>query len=184
MQEDRRGESRLARLVARDRVEVGADHRRVAVHVADARQPFAGGCASRSIDQPLIRSRIGRCSPAVFVADMPIRATDTGVGAVAEELEPLTVPGQHAAERERSGRCRTVTRPSLAERSRAVPAQPRRHRRLLALPYPARRVRDDLQRRRRGIPRVGRDDHELPSRRMSRRQRLGSCDVTCCPWRE
>ena len=40
MQEDGCGKSWLAGVVAGDRIEVGADHRRMAVHVADARQPF------------------------------------------------------------------------------------------------------------------------------------------------
>ena len=53
---------------------------------------------------------------------MPIRPAHAGVGTVAEELELLSVPRLHAAERERTSRRRAVARSSFGERPHPAPA--------------------------------------------------------------
>ena len=135
MQEDRRRVRRLPRLVARDRIEVGADHGRVGVHLADAGQPFVVGTrATGSLDEVLIARGVARRAPAVLGADAPIRTERSRIGRVAEEAERLSVPCRDDAEREHPGRCRAVARTPLEQRTRAVPAEAGRLRTPLTTP--------------------------------------------------
>ena len=139
VQEDRRGVRGLAGLVARDRVEVGADHRGVRVDVAEPRQPLVVGPG-----HPGGRRGAGsrRCS--AWRPSSPRgarrgsrRRAHAGVGPVAEHAERLAVPRRHVAEREHARRRGAVARSPVEERAGAGAAESGRPRSRLAAPVAA-----------------------------------------------
>jgi hypothetical protein len=132
----------------------------------------------------LVRADIGGGTPAVLVADQPVRATHAGIRTVPEELELLPVPRLHAAQRKRSGGCGVVSGAALSQRPDAVLSQHGHHWRDLTPPVASGRSRYDLERCGRGRRCGGCNDHELPARRMPAREQLRSHHVALSVWGE
>ena len=162
MEEDRRGERRLAGRVARHRIEVGADHRGVGVHVAESRQPLVvGPRAVGRVDEVVVARCAGRRAPAVLVAHGPVGhvAANAWVGVVAEHGERLAVPSGDLAEREHTGRRGVVARAAVGEHSGPLRSETGGDRVGLASPHPvAPTSGDERGAGRRGEPRRGEHD--------------------------